>query len=240
MKFKPYDEGYISLVLFYENTADYGGAVYIADDTNSAMCASFSFKEYSAPTECSIQMLTLHGEVYDSLHHDDIIFARNYAYTSGTTLFGGLLDRCTVSPFAEIYNSIIHYGSSALIDGVTSLKSVSTITNVSEINSHPVKVRFCKDNEPDLIMQSLSVNVKKGAIFTITLVALDQVNRQVNATIHSSLSSSLGGLGENQSLQTSIDSCSDVSYSVFSPHDFETLILYAVVHVRMLLYLGLK
>lgn len=91
LKFKPYDEGYISLVLFYENTADYGGAVYIADDTNSAMCASFSFKEYSAPTECSIQTLTLHGEVYDSLHHDDIIFARNYAYTSGTTLFAGLL-----------------------------------------------------------------------------------------------------------------------------------------------------
>lgn len=76
-------------------------------------------------------------------------------------------------------------------------------------------------------MQSLSVDVQKGATFTITLVALDQVNRQVNATIHSSLSSSLGGLGENQSLQTSIDSCSDVSYNIFSPHDFETLILYA-------------
>lgn len=227
LKFKPYDEGYTSLVLFSENTADYGGAVYIADDTNSAMCASSSFKEYSAPTECSIQTLTLHGEVYDNLFHDDIIFVANYAYSSGTTLFGGLLDRCTVSPFAEIYNSIMHYGPSALIDGVTNLKSVSTITNISEINSHPVKVRFCIDNKPDYITQSLTVYVEKGAIFTIALIALDQVNHIVNASIHSSLSSSLGGLGENQSLQTTIESCTDMNYSVFSPHDFEKLSLYA-------------
>ena len=117
LRFKAYDEGYTNLILFSENTADNGGAVYIADDTNSAMCASSSFREYSAPTECSIQTLTLHGEVYDNQFHDDIIFTENCAYISGTTLFGGLLDRCTVIPFAEVYNSIIDYGTSALTDG---------------------------------------------------------------------------------------------------------------------------
>ena len=107
------------------------------------------------------------------------------------------------------------------------MKSVSIITNISEINSHPVKVRFCKDNKPDLYTQSIVVNVKKGAVFTIALIALNQVNHLVNATVHSSLSSNLGGLGENQSLQTSVNSCSDMNYSIFSPFDFETLTLHA-------------
>ena len=59
------------------------------------------------------------------------------------------------------------------------------------------------------------------------LVAVDQVNHTINATILSSLSSNRGGLGEDQSSQNSTESCTDVFFSVFSPFDSEELILYA-------------
>ena len=36
---------------------DYGGAVYVADDTNSGTCMSTSYKVYSANTECFLQTL---------------------------------------------------------------------------------------------------------------------------------------------------------------------------------------
>ena len=52
-------------LLFSANSADYGGAVYVADDTNSAMCASTSYWVYSAPTECSMQVLALYDQKLD-------------------------------------------------------------------------------------------------------------------------------------------------------------------------------
>ena len=49
----------------------------------------------------------------------------------------------------------------------------------------------------------------------------------MNATIHILLSSNLGGLDEDQSLQKSIEICTNVTLSVFSPYESEELILYA-------------
>ena len=218
-----------NLLLFSTNSANYGGAMYVADDTNSAMCASTSYTMHSAPTECSIQTLALHGELYNELIRGDILFIENYAYYSGSTLFGGLLDRCTVSPFAEVYSfiSLIQFGSDAIIDGVTYFKVISTITEPSTIGSQPVRVCFCRDSRPDCTLQSLNIQVMKAEIFEVPLVAVDQVNRIVNATIYSSLSSNYGGLGEDQSSQNTTESCSDLNFSVFSPHKFEILILYA-------------
>ena len=42
---------------FIANSADYGGAVYVADDTNSATCMSTSYMAYSSSTECFFQTL---------------------------------------------------------------------------------------------------------------------------------------------------------------------------------------
>ena len=59
------------------------------------------------------------------------------------------------------------------------------------------------------------------------LVATDQANRTVNATIDISLSSNLGGLGEDQSLQKATKSCTDMTLRVFSPNKHEELIVYS-------------
>ena len=61
----------------------------------------------------------------------------------------------------------------------------------------------------------------------MSLVAVDQVNHTLpNITIHSSLASTEGGLGEGQLMQKTKDSCTNLTFSVFSIHDHEELLLY--------------
>ena len=59
------------------------------------------------------------------------------------------------------------------------------------------------------------------------LVAVDQVNHSLDANITSSLSSIDGGFNEGQQTQSVGRSCSDATFNVFSPHDSETINLFA-------------
>ena len=218
----------VYVLLFTANSAEYGGAVYVADDANSAMCASTSYTVYSERTECCMQTLALHNELQTELVLGNINNTNNYAYISGSTLFGGLLDRCTINPFAEVYykyNPETEHRPD-VTDGATYFKLISSINEFSTISSHPVRVYFCGGSQRNYKLQVLNIQVKKGETFTVSVVAVDQVNHTVNATIHSSLSSNFGGLGENQLSQNTNEFCTDLSFSVFSPRESEELILY--------------
>ena len=73
--------------IFTANSAEYGGAVYVDDDTNSG-CAS------DPKTECFFQVLAMYDiDVgYDpGLVTKSLYFSKNYANISGSTLYGGLL-----------------------------------------------------------------------------------------------------------------------------------------------------
>ena len=213
-------------VLFIANSAYYGGAVYVSDETNSGVCDS-SYGKYSSLTECFIQTLALFIE--GSCHRcSEYCFKGNYAGGSGSTLFGGLLDRCTASPFGVVHST---HKEATVLDGVAYFHAISILNNsdssILPISSHPIRVRFCKDDRPNYESQSFHVKVEKGRLFKVPLVAVDQVNHTVNATIHISLSSNLGGLGEDQSLQETTESCTDIDMEVFSPNKNEELILFA-------------
>ena len=54
-------------------------------------------------SECFFQVLAFHDVESDHLKTQSIIhFSQNYANISGSTLYGGLLDRCAVCQFAEV------------------------------------------------------------------------------------------------------------------------------------------
>ena len=72
----------------------------MADRTNSGTCASKSYKAYSTASECFIQALSLNNE---NDFYFDLVFKNNQAEFAGSVLFGGLLDRCTLSPFSEVH-----------------------------------------------------------------------------------------------------------------------------------------
>ena len=78
---------------FIDNHAKYGGAVYV-DDTNSITC--------SAGSECFIQTLKLYSFWYFHTFKVNIFFSGNTATAQGSNLFGGLLDKCIPSQFAEL------------------------------------------------------------------------------------------------------------------------------------------
>jgi hypothetical protein len=171
-------------------------------------------------------------------------FSQNHANISGSTLYGGLLDRCTVSPFAEVHNKYPHNFKDRG-DGIAYFKNVSTPTyfaynrslrNVVEIvidtnlsvSSDPVRVCLCfnADHNNDCTHQYYT-EVKKGHTFTLSVVAIDQTGQPVNATIQTSLHFTESGLAEGQLTRKIPAECTNLTLNVVSPHVSETLSLYA-------------
>ena len=163
------------------------------EDTNSGSCAS------DLKTGCFFQVLALYSGDYNSVKTQNIYFSQNYATISGSTLYGGLLDRCTVSMLAEVYNykkytaydskgrdgGIAYFMNVSIPTYFTYIEDFSINTNIS-ISSDPVQVCLCINNEHDCTHQS-RYEVKKGEMFTVSLVAVDQIGQPVNATIQTSL-----------------------------------------------------
>ena len=140
-----------------------------------------------------------------------------------TNLFGGLLDKCILSPFAEVN----HLQHKIQYSGVTYLRNISDIT-LDSIASQPVQVCFCtNEGQPDCSYQPPHIKVKKGETFTVSLVAVDQVNHSVDANIISSLTSLVAGFGEGQQTQEVNRSCTDLIFNVLSPDNSETITIFA-------------
>ena len=218
----------------YNNTADYGGAVYVDDDTNSGTCYAtpFSYKT-TISSECFIQGISLYKEYSCYANILNIRFANNSATVAGDVLYGGLLDRCGVSPFAEIFLMYTYPTPSSVsaisyIVNITDLE-IQDFNSTKMISSDPVRVCFCRDNQSDCSYHPQPESVRKGETFTVSLVAVDHINNTIaNSTIHAYVSLE-AKLGEGQSLQqTSGDgSCTDLTYSILSPYNSEKLHLYA-------------
>ena len=202
-------------VIFSGNQASHGGAVYVADNTNSGACLP--------NIECFIQTLALHSFATPPIDTENVYFSGNIATGKGSNLFGGLLDRCVPSSFVEVYLKEPNITTQDF-NGVSYLEHFSNIV-LDSISSHPVKVCFCTtDNEPDCSYQPPPFKVKKGEAFNTSLVAVDQVNHSVDANIISSLASLDGGYGEGQQTQPAGRNCTDV---VFASHNYDTINLYA-------------
>ena len=212
-----------AFLIFTDNRATYyGGAVYLADDTNNGACSS--------NVKCFIQTLALYQnsedqDIYDR-HPENIRFEGNSATERGSNLFGGLLDRCVPSTFAEIYQ-IEPELRGQYYNGVAYLQNQSNIPAES-ISSQPVRICFCnEDDEPDCHLQSQTIHAMKGEAFNVSLVAVDHVNRSVVANISSSLVSPDSRFGEDQHIHSIGRQCTNVTFNVFSLRDFATINLFA-------------
>ena len=208
------------ILVFSDNHANrFGGAIYVADDTNSGAC--------SPNSACFIQTIALYLLNDTSVFHsENIRFSGNTATLEGSNLFGGLLDRCVPSPFSEVYiqqSSLQtqHYNGFAYLEDLSNISSHS-------ISSPPVGICFCTNKgEPDCSYQPPPIKVKKGETFTVSLVAVDQVNSSIESDIISSLISPDGGFSEGQLTQSVGRNCTPLTFNVFSPHKTEEIRLFA-------------
>ena len=192
------------MVGFLENNADYGGAVYVNDNVSS-VCESKYYTKHMKQTECFLIAYKL-GEAKML-----ITFSENSASIAGFAIFGGLLDRCTVNPIYtdDIFDSPVQ----PYIDGLSFLTALSDL-RPTEVASHPVRVCYCYNNYPDCNYDIPLVVLQRGEKLSLSLVAVDQVNRTINATIHSVVSSTRD-VGFVKRAHDIVNTCTNLKITVF-------------------------
>ena len=208
-------------IFFQSNTASYGGAIYVDDYTNSVgACNSTS----NSPTsECFFQVVSRHLWSGYGLYIIHFGFLDNRALKSGPILYGGLLDRCTISSFAEI-NQKYRFRDNKPTGGIEYFEHTSSIDK-RDLTSGPVQVCPCVNGQQNCSYIP-DIKVKKGQIFRVPLTVRNQVGHPVNATVTGYLRSTQSVLREGQ-LNLITTPCQSVSLRALSPHDSEQLTLYA-------------
>ena len=221
-----------NVISFSFNSAKYGGAIYVSDD---GMC---SVSTTSMVNQCFIQTLAMYAPVQADFHFDDdgrcqnIDFVNNTAQLAGNSLFGGLLDRCSVSQLAEtnINNGTKDYmlsNSTMTVKGYEYFKKISNIQD-EDIGSYPMKVCFCTNGQPDCSYKhnplQISKENTKGQDFTLSLAVVNQINDSLDdVKIYSHF------YPEKYVCQNHVQhihgSCRNVSFRAFSYNDTEQLVL---------------
>ena len=218
------------IVVFNSNLAhENGGAIYLSDD---GMCT------LSSVSDCSFQVYAMYQPMpfdYDLLDSrcTSILFYNNTAKDGGNSLFGGLLNMCTVSIFVElnINNVNMDYSfsnGSLIVSGTEYLQSISNI-HESDISSEPVRVCFCREGEglQDCNFQLDPIEILRGQQknVSITLAAVDQLHNPLYGVIVYSHFGSGNFLCQNH-LQNTDGKCTNIDFAVESFNDTEEIILY--------------
>ena len=220
---------YHRYISFSLNSAQYGGAIYVSD---SDMCRLSS---KSVDNECFIQALAMYSPMPDDFDPDDyrcqnIDFSNNTAETSGNSLFGGLLDRCTVSQFAEtnINNVNMDYtfsNGTMVVQGLEYFQKISNIQD-RDIDSPPIQVCFCTNGQPNCSHQHDPIPARKGQQqnISLNLAIVNQIHDPLEeATILSHFHS--GNYLCQNHIHSMDGSCRKVNFAVSSNNDTEELIL---------------
>ena len=224
----------------------------MADDTNvGVLCQSAIYNTEMYQSECFLQTLGVHTFGYIHMNFINTFFMNNIAHQSGSDIYGGLLDRCTINPLAEVaayinikagfdyikattqieqiidYSAFNHQPDSTKLDHF--VKTISNSDVKGLISSDAVQIQFGSDNVISPDYSHPNVLIKKGETFSISLVAVDQVGNPLNATIVSSLSSESGNghLKDSQVARQIGDQCTELQYNVYSVDDSAQLYIHA-------------
>ncbi|XP_064397685.1 probable outer membrane protein pmp20 [Halichondria panicea] len=203
---------YVKLMI-NNNSAQHGGGIFVADDTESGTCRGEGTESRQTIfVDCFIQTINLYG-IGNNPNYFNTFMTNNTATQSGADIYGGLLDRCTVSKFAE-------YHISSNGPGLNYINNIVKSPSELSISLRPVKVIFCNNG---------SISTRKGHLFKISIMAVDQVGNPMNATIRSSVVSENGfdRLNEGQEKQTVGNQCTELEYNVFSQDNSAQVELYA-------------
>ena len=226
---------------FTSNSAEKGGAIYIAHNTNDGVVCQGADREVNQ-AECFIQTLSPFNKLTsENFVYVNIFFTNNTAYQSGSDICGGLLDQCTINPSVELNIWFLEQKSSwSGFDYIKATTQIEQSINYSQYAiSHPDYLinnilksgvigqissdgipKFCSDNVISRNHSHPTVSINKGELFTVSVVVVDQVQNPVNATVTSSLSSESGNghFKGGQVKQQVRNQCTELEYNVY-PQD---------------------
>ena len=227
---------------FINNYAQYGGAVYVSDSSEDIIACERVLGSHLAQSsqECFIQTLLSNTAVLEDntkINFFNVFFVNNTANVSGGAIYGGLLDRCSLNSSVELATQFPQYQQSTGFDYIIATaqfaglvdydnltlnyqpdKLINNITasNVKGlISSEPVQVCFCLDNVHNCSYDHPNVYTKKGQLFRLSVVAVDQVGNPINAMVISSFVSNNGDLNVDQARQETTTYCTELEYNVY-------------------------
>ena len=225
---------------FTSNTAEKGGAIYVAHNTiDGVLCQRANTEVNQA--ECFIQTLRTYSHVNSTnITFINTFFTNNTAHQSGSDIYGGLLDRCTINQDAELtlfWTQPYDYKTMYGFDYIKATTQIEQIVDYSQYaRSHPDYLinNITKSDVMELISSDGILNfcvlfpnhshpgvlIHKGELFTVSVVVVDQVGNPVNATVSSSLSSESGNghFKGGQVEQQVGKQCTELEYNVY-PQD---------------------
>ena len=255
---KLYIQGDRNRCFFSGNRAlRHGGAIFINDSTTASVCTSDTFSTISVKTECFLQKFYHVDEAYTAIvakrnggFNFSINFTNNSAIVGGSILFGGLLDRCTISPLyykeyvedGKIINHIsgVEYFTNLtsidyeeyvedgkIINHISGLEYFTNLTSIdyedinTTISSQPVRICFC---ESDTSQHNCSYYPQAYHVMKGEEfnVALVAVD-QVGHSIEANISSLVsqdGDLGEGQAVRKTSKQCQNFTFSVKSSRPY--------------------
>ena len=168
---------------FKDNYANYGGAIYVADSSNAdQQCEGVKAEAGEAMSECFLQVQALYSyenKYVKKLIYINTFFTNNTAQQSGGDIYGGLLDRCTPSPYTELTEifNISSFTGLEIIENTAWFDWTpgKNFTNMAitelhkHISSEAVQLCFCSMNVTNCSFQNRTVTVKKGHTFSISV-----------------------------------------------------------------------
>ncbi len=221
------------------NFAQKGGALYITDDLAcDDGTSSVSSENSNTVLQCFLQVQALYMHMTNqnlikNITYIKIFLSNNTANESGEYIYGGLLDRCTPSPYAEMF-VIPNLDPNKNKTGLYMIEKIirfdwakENVTSISKyISSKAVQLCFCINNETDCSYHHPDIYTKKGKTFNLTVVVVDQVRIPVEAIVVSSfqLSSGNQSFKREQIKQKISNQCSQVSYTVYSDRNNSTIV----------------
>ena len=196
-------------LIFTQNYAKIaGGALYVDNDN----CPGQPF----VPPECFLSMSALASQTNTMLY-----FLDNKARKTGNVLYGGLLNMCRLCYISNKNQGQCEACNVYTDNALGAFMNLSRIdheyeTNITDISSTALKLRYCHGDKIFDKTIHLYVHVYPGEQFNITLVALGQTNSPVPTTLYSI--DMYGGDRYHLSPPTQgmTSSCNNVSFRVYS------------------------
>ena len=201
---------------FVNNTAQFGGAIFVHDNTTLIYCSPKIHGAECVVAECTFRNL--------SQGQDQILmeFDGNKATAAGSVLVGGSVDRCTV-------NGQLLPNCGKVFDAIIDISN-QPINNIPSLfSSLPFRVCVCENGQHHCTPgESLNINTYPGKTFYIPVATIGQRNgtatgQWVNAQVSPLNIARLGVFEDRQML---LNVCSNLSYTVYSNITSNFLALY--------------
>lgn len=245
------DEFIIKLI-FSNNSALFGGALYVSDTTNTrVLCEHSKGPKVQSLTsaECFIQSLGLYypsNFSFSGYNYINTFFTNNIAL-AGNDIHGGLLDRCQINSFSEVHRNFFKY-----FNGFDYLKTIAQfdidinyvqlthpfnpdrLTKVISrhlvtglITSDAIQLCFCVKHTLNCTYQYPTMFRKRGEMFSVMAVTVDQVENPKNGTVVATVISDGTRLKVGQAQQITNGQCSELIYNVYSTERNASIELYS-------------